>query len=77
MGDTGFEDTAKTAEKPIDAGQGGAASGAVARSLQSLASDLKEVIVSWERLATTFRAVVLAIVRTSGDSEKDVQTPES
>jgi len=77
MGDTGFEHNAKSPEKPIDAGQGGAESGAVARSPQSLASDLKEVIVGWEQLSTTLRAVVLAIVRTSRNWEKDVQTPNS
>ncbi|MGD0462085.1 MAG: hypothetical protein ABSB74_06325 [Tepidisphaeraceae bacterium] len=66
MGDTGFEHNSKTPEKPIDASQGGAESGAVLPSGQrSLAPALMEIIAGWSQLPAAVQAAILAIVRNS------------
>jgi len=64
MGDTGFEHNAKTPQKPIDASQGGAESGAVFHSgSASLSPALTEIIAGWSRLPAGVQAGILAIVR--------------
>jgi hypothetical protein len=66
MGDTGFEHTAKTAEKPLATRQGGAESGAVLHSGSALLPPpLIEIIARWSRLPAGVQAGILAIVRNS------------
>jgi hypothetical protein len=70
MGDTGLEHNAKTPEKPIDASQGGAESGAesgavLPSGLLSLPAALTEIIAGWSRLPAAVQEAILAIIRAS------------